>query len=87
MSDSKQISIGVGIAPLVVSQRKAKVNEKVPLELISGLTPEGIIWRSGEDVEVNVDEDISVTFTVPGFYRPVILGHLQHESYGIYVEE
>lgn len=88
MPDNEQgkISIGVGLMPLVVSEKQAKVGEPVSLKLISGLTPSGIVWRSG-GIDVPVSEDCTVTFDVPGFYIPVILGHPQHQSYGITVTE
>lgn len=91
MENSKKISMGVGISPLVVpSVKEAKPFEKVDLVLIDGLTPDGIKWRNMgdlDDPDVPTDSDSSVTFNKIGFYRPVILGYLQHESYGILIFE
>ncbi len=81
----EKISIGVALAPLVVSNKTGKVGEKISLKLIEGLTPSGIVWRSN-DIDVPVLEDSSVIFSTPGFYIPVILGHPQHKSYGITIE-
>ena len=81
-NDSGKVSIGVGLMPLVVSVREAKVGEKISLKLIEGLTPSGIIWRSGS-IDVPVLDDSSVIFEKTGVYIPVILGHPQHISYSI----
>lgn len=85
--NGSKITIGVGLAPLVVSVKEAKVNETILLKLITGLTPSGIIWRSDDGNEVRVNDDSTIVFTEAGFYIPVILGHPQHESYGITVSE
>ena len=82
--DNGKVSIGVQMAPLVVSNRTANVGEKVFLTLISGLVPSGIIWRSGS-IDVPVLEDSTVIFNEPGIYIPVILGYPQHISYSITV--
>jgi len=85
-NDQGKISIGVSMAPLVVSQKEAKIGEKVNLTLIQGLTPSGIVWRADGD-DVPVLDDCTVIFSQPGFYIPVILGYPQHKSYGITVTE
>lgn len=85
-NDNGKVTIGVGLSPLVISERTAKVGEPVILTLITGLTPPGIIWRSnGHDVPVM--ENCTVTFDEPGTYIPVIMGYPQHISYSITVTE
>lgn len=82
----QKISIGVGLMPLVVSQKHGKVGEVIPLKLIEGFTPAGIIWRgAGQDVPVL--EDLTVVFSTAGTYIPVILGHPQHISYAIEITD
>ena len=80
--ENQKINIGVNFSPLVESVKTAKVGDKIVLKLISGLTPNGIIWRSN-DSDVPTLDDSTVIFNEPGIYIPVILGHIQHISYGI----
>lgn len=85
-NDQGKISIGVSMAPLVISQKEAKIGEIIHLTLIEGLTFDGIVWRSNGN-DVLVLQNNTVVFTEPGFYIPVILGYPQHKSYGITVSE
>jgi hypothetical protein len=88
MSEQK-ITIGVGLMPLVVSQKEGRVGEVIQLKLIEGLTPAGIIWRNlscaGQDVPTL--ENLTVVFQQAGTYIPVILGHPQHISYAIQITD
>lgn len=91
MEDKKNISIGVGLAHLVKSVKKAKVGEKIPLELIPGATHENVKWKRRTDgMMVNTAEDNTVTFAEPGSYQLVMVvetgSHPQHQSYDIYIE-
>ena len=85
MEDNKNVSIGVGLSPLVISIKEGKVGDEISLILIEGLTYPYIIWRSGTNHEVPVLPGNKVIFDEPGFYRPVIMGYQQHQSYGINV--
>ena len=78
----EHISIGVGLSPLVISVKTGIVGEKIALTLIEGLTYDGITWKS-DDNEVPTLETNEVIFDKPGFYKPVVLSYIQHESYGI----
>ena len=80
----EKINVGVSFAKLVISEHTAKVGEPVKLQLIEGLTPSGIIWRSG-NIEVPTPENLEIVFSQPGEYIPVILGCPQHKSYAIVV--
>jgi hypothetical protein len=86
--EENKISIGVALAPLVISVKEGKIGEAINLQLIEGLTPSGIVWRSaGVNGDIPVSDDNTVVFNSPGFYIPVILGHPQHKSYGITITE
>ena len=58
---SEKVSVGVGLAALVKSVKTGVVGEKIKLELIDGLTNDGIIWRS-DDNEVPTLETNEVVF-------------------------
>jgi hypothetical protein len=87
MSENKQgkISIGVGLAPLVVCKKDASVGEKIPLQYISGLTFTGVTWSKDGSTIIQTDSDNTVTFNEPGIYRLIVLGYPQHKSYNINV--
>ena len=85
MPEQENIGVGVTFAKIVDSVKDADVNNVIKLFLISGLTPDGIVWVNG-DIVVETNQDSTVVFTVPGTYRPKVLGeHFLHESYNIIV--
>ena len=84
--DSKNISIGVTFAKIVDSITTAQVNEIIKLNLITGLTPDGIVWVKN-DLEIKTNPDSTIVFKEPGIYRPKVLGFFLHESYNITVTE
>ena len=84
-SNSENIRMSVGLMPIVSSVQTASVGQVIPLQLISGLKWDELIWRCDGKNDVPTKQDLTVVFDEPGLYIPVAQGHLLHSSYGINV--
>ena len=78
-NDKTTINVGVTFTPIVQSVNTADVNETIKVQLISGLNHYDIVWECN-GIIVQTNPDSTVVFTVPGTYKPRVMGHLLEVS-------